>query len=303
MIESTCSLCGSEQRRPYLSGYDHSFPQNRRTYTLHQCERCGLIYLSPRPNTPEEMAEIYPATYESYMKEGQGLLVALRRLAWRPEVREILAITTPQGRVLEIGSATGEFLAELRRAGRADLVGIEFSDQAAAIARRRHGLDVRTGDLLDARLPANHFDVVVMRHVLEHVADPAATLAEVTRVLRPGGHCIFSIPNSDSHTARIFGRAWYGYDLPRHFYLFPQRTLATLLGRAGLQPVRVTHLPTPNVWIGSTRFWLTERGHQRLARLVRYENPFALALFAPLGLLSAALRSSGVIRVVARRPA
>jgi hypothetical protein len=58
----------------------------------------------------------------------------------------------------------------------------------------------------------------------------------------------------------------------------------------------------PNVWIGSARYWLEARGHAALARVVRYENPLALALFAPVGLAAARLQTSGAIRVVARRP-
>jgi SAM-dependent methyltransferase len=301
VIESNCALCGSAERSLLVTGHDRDFPQNTRTYTLYSCARCGLVYLSPRPDTPEEMAEIYPQEYDSYMKEGQGLLMALRRMAWRPELREILGRSRPEGRILEVGSATGEFLAELRRVGRPHLVGLEFSEQAAAVARRRHGLDVRAGELIGAQLPAGSFDVVLMRHVLEHVADPRATLCEIARVLRPGGRCIFTIPSIDSYTAQMFGADWYGYQVPRHFHLFPQRTLMALLSAAGLRCERLVHVATPNIWIGSTRFWLAARGWPGLARLVRYENPLALALFLPLGLLSAALRSGGTIRVIARR--
>ncbi|MCX7790991.1 MAG: class I SAM-dependent methyltransferase, partial [Chloroflexaceae bacterium] len=272
-------------------------------YTLHQCRGCGLVYLSPRPDTPEELAEIYPPTYDSYMGERQRFLVWMRRIAWRAEVREILARTSADSAILELGSATGEFLAELRRRGRTRLLGLELSPEAARIARERHGLDVRAGQLEDVCLPPGSFDLVLMRHVLEHLPDPRATLTRIARLLRPGGYCIFTIPNIDSHTARIFGGDWYGYQFPRHFFLFPQPTLHALVNLAGLCIERVVHQAAPNVWIGSTRFWLAARGYTALARFVRYQNPLAVAAFAPLGLVSALMRSSGVIRVIARRPA
>lgn len=302
MREISCNLCGSDERRLLCTGYDRDIPQNTRVYSLQQCARCGLVYLSPRPDTPEELAEIYPPSYESYVGEGQGLLMRMRRAAWRPEVAEILARTGPASRILEIGSATGEFLAELRLRGRTNLIGLEPGVEAARIARERHGLEVRTGGLDDADLPAGSFDLVLMRHVLEHVPDPRATLATIARLLRPGGYCIFTIPNIDSHTTRIFGADWYGYQVPRHFFLFPRRALGTLLRLVGLRVEHVVYIAAPNVWIGSLRFWLAARGHATMARFFRYQNPLAVAALAPLGLLSALLRSSGVIRVIVQRP-
>lgn len=303
MREISCSLCGSAERRPLCTGHDRFVPQNTATYTLHSCARCGLVYLSPRPDTPEELAAIYPPSYDSYVGERQGLTMLMRRAAWRPEIGEILARTTPASAILEVGSATGEFLAELRRRGRPNLLGLELSEAAARVARERHGLDVRAGQLDDAELPAGSCDLVIMRHVLEHVPDPRATLGTIARLLRPGGRCIFTIPNVDSHTRRIFGADWYGYDVPRHFTLFPRRALAALLEAAGLRAERVVYVAAPNVWIGSLRFRLAARGRHRLARFFRYQNPLAVAACAPLGLASALLRSSGVIRVIAQRPA
>jgi SAM-dependent methyltransferase len=298
----SCNLCGSDRRRLLFSGRDRDIPANPRLYSLQQCLSCGLVYLSPRPDTPEELAEIYPPSYHSYMPRGNSLLMRMRRLAWRPEIAEILALTSPAGLILELGAATGEFLAELRRRGRANLAGLEFSEEAVRIARERYGLDVRAGELDDAGLPEAGVELIVMRHVLEHTADPQATLRGLARLLQPGGRCVITIPNIDSHTARIFGPHWYGYDLPRHFHLFPQRTLVAMLAQAGLSVERIVHAATPNVWIGSLRFWLAARQRHGLARFFRYQNPLALAAFAPLGLASAMLRSSGTIRVIARRP-
>lgn len=59
--------------------------------------------------------------------------------------------------------------------------------------------------IVDGRLdwPDGTFDVICSIHVLEHVADPAGTLAEQYRVLRPGGHVIAVTPNARSLPALI----------------------------------------------------------------------------------------------------
>lgn len=301
MKHVACNLCGANTARPLFSGYDRLFPQHTREYTLCQCARCGLVYLNPRPETSEELAEIYPPTYESYMQRRQRLMVMLRQLAWGPEIKEIVRLTRPESPILEIGSATGEFLAAIRRRGRNQLTGIELSEQAASEARRRYQLDVRTGDLLHIDFAGQRFEVVIMRHALEHVPDPCVTLKTISALLQPGGYAVFTIPNVDSHTAGLFGRNWYGYEVPRHFYLFPGRTLDRYFAQTGLQRLYTHHVATPNVWIGSFRFILVANGYRRASRFFRYGNPLALLITAPLGLASAKAASAGVIRVIAQK--
>jgi len=298
-----CSLCGTDARTTLFRNRDLMFPRNPGWYRVHRCCACGVMYLDPRPSTPEELARIYPPSYDSYVSEASAFLQRLRRLVWRSEVREIASFSTASGGVLEIGCATGELLHEVQQCGRR-VVGVEYNPEAARVARQRYGIEVLVGDLLaleDQVAPRGPFEVVVMRYVLEHVPDPVGILHAVRDLLAPGGRFVFSIPNPDSFDAALFGPCWYGHDVPRHFHNFPSRALRTCLESAGLVLERVIHSAAPNDWIGSVNYWLTFRGAgERVRRFFTYENPFALALFLPLGLLGKALRRSGRIRVVAR---
>jgi 2-polyprenyl-3-methyl-5-hydroxy-6-metoxy-1,4-benzoquinol methylase len=88
--------------------------------------------------------------------------------------------------VLDLGCATGELLQAVRERGNPNVLGIEPSAHAAAIARDRYGLDAHTGQLADVAVPDAGLDTVLMSHIIEHLPSPSRTLTEIARVLRPG---------------------------------------------------------------------------------------------------------------------
>lgn len=101
------------------------------------------------------------------------------------------------GRVLEVGIGTGLNLRFYDRAKVQSLVGIDPAQQMHRLARRRSqraGLPVELRQLTAERLPldSGSFDSVVCTYTLCSVSDPAAALAEMRRVLRPGGRLLFA---------------------------------------------------------------------------------------------------------------
>ena len=147
-----------------------------------------------------------------------------------------LAVIPPwgHGRVLDIGCASGEWLAEAARLG-LDCVGIELNRQAAEIARTVRKLEVVESTLFDADFPDKHFFTALLSHVLEHLCDPLATLREVHRVLQPGGTVIIVVPNLACQEAILLAGSRGGFDMPVHLYHFTPGTLAAMLERAGFE--------------------------------------------------------------------
>jgi SAM-dependent methyltransferase len=97
----------------------------------------------------------------------------------------------PSARLLDIGCGTA-WLAEFF----ADYTGIDGSPDAVERATAL-GRNVRLGDV-DEPLPfgEGEFDAIVMKDLLEHVADPVALVGEAHRVLRPGGLLFASSPDA-----------------------------------------------------------------------------------------------------------
>jgi SAM-dependent methyltransferase len=106
----------------------------------------------------------------------------------------------PGHRVLEIGSGRGTMLQELRARG-IDAIGLETSPDRIAEATALYGpLPIQQTAGLTLPFADETFDVVLSFDVFEHIADSDAHLAEVRRVLKPGGWYLLQTPNKWSNT-------------------------------------------------------------------------------------------------------
>jgi demethylmenaquinone methyltransferase/2-methoxy-6-polyprenyl-1,4-benzoquinol methylase len=106
-----------------------------------------------------------------------------------PRWRRYLVSRLPNGgHVLDVATGTGLVAAELLRRG-FEVTGVDQSPEMLAIARRRFGEQVRLIDASAQALPVDSgsFDHLTFTYLLRYVADPKATLAELARVVRPGG--------------------------------------------------------------------------------------------------------------------
>jgi len=102
------------------------------------------------------------------------------------------------GRVLDGACGTGYGTSLLRRAGADHVDGVDLSRESIEEARLLFGgpgIAFRLADLLDLRVAGQSFDVVVSFESIEHVVDDSRYVAEMRRVLKPGGVFLCSTPN------------------------------------------------------------------------------------------------------------
>lgn len=245
-----CSACGGRDLRPRALAYVH----RGRRFPLVECRACGLRFLALQP-APGMLAAFYDAAYfESEFRCGRTAASSFDAEAFRAETGGLLdafAALGASGRLLDVGCASGALLAHAVERGW-QARGVELAPDAVAHARAR-GLDVFAGDLLAANLPTGHFDLVYMGDVLEHVPDCRAVVAEVARVMRPGGWFYLRGPITTHSLARslalavhrALGRTLLLHEVPYHLWEFTPGPLARLVERAGLRVVRVRQSKIP----------------------------------------------------------
>jgi SAM-dependent methyltransferase len=233
-------LCGGQRWVPHFGGsveapaappaepYRITHSQRRLVRAIVRCAECGLVSLPLQSAPPAAYAD---AADPYYLEQAPQRVANAQRL---------LDLIPAGGRLLEIGCACGFLLVAARERGFA-VQGIEMSAWASAHARDTYGLDVRTGRLETANLPAASVDAVVMADVIEHLTDPRSTLQAIHRVLRPGGRLLLLTPDVGSVVARALGTRWWGL-LDDHYFYYSRPTLRRFLASEGFAVERISAL-------------------------------------------------------------
>jgi SAM-dependent methyltransferase len=134
-----------------------------------------------------------------------------------------------QGRLLDVGCGGGPYRDLFKHVS--GYIGLDITPHT--------NVDV-VGDAQTLPFTDNCFDTVLCNEVLEHVPEPSRLMAEVARVLRPGGFLLLTTPQT-----------WGLHHEPHDYYRFTRYGLEYQSGQAGLQVVSVT--PTCGLWATSSQ--------------------------------------------------
>jgi demethylmenaquinone methyltransferase/2-methoxy-6-polyprenyl-1,4-benzoquinol methylase len=200
-------------------------------------------------------------TYDRY--------AALLSFGQDPRWRRFLVsriVAGPGDRVLDVATGTGAVTRELIRQHGCTVVGLDQSPEMLAEARRRLGDDVELVEGRAEELPFADasFDALTFTYLLRYVDDPAATLRELARVVRPGGTIAsleFAVPHRPWRAAwdlyvrvglpaagRVLSPGWHevgrflGPSIRGFYARFPLPRVLELWREAGIEDVRAQTL-------------------------------------------------------------
>ena len=185
---------------------------------------------------------------------------------WRAALVRRIVESHPS-RVLDVATGTAGVAISIAKQTEAEISGVDLSDDMLEVGRRRvaaAGLSgriaLREARAEDLPYPDGAFDAVSFTYLLRYVRDPAATMAELARVLRPGGVMAsldFYVPAQPWYAAWwlytrallpagglvLGGRAWWdvgrflGPNIEAHYRLWPRPRIAELWQSAGMVEV------------------------------------------------------------------
>ena len=239
-----CNLCGRDDTELLFT--KKSVIDNR-VYRIVKCKSCGLVYINPRLNELS-LHELYQQYfegdgynfgYENYL-ESKGVVLKEIKLNLKDINMKKIEKNLKGRKLLEIGCATGVFL-EFMRERCWVCYGIELSEFASKFARENLGLNVFTGTLFEANLPKNHFDMVAMWYLIEHLRNPKETLQEIKRVLSKNGVFVITTPRMGGgvNFMRLYGKNWRLFKVPEHLYYFSEKIISKMLYQTGFNVQKI----------------------------------------------------------------
>lgn len=170
----------------------------------------------------------------------------------------------PGSRILDVGCGSGRHTAAAYRFPGAVVVGVDLAWADLAATRQRLQLHDRlnehgggrwalcAADGLHLPFADGRFDLVICAEVLEHIPAHADAIAEITRVLRPGGDLVVSVPRYGPERLCWALSAEYAADDGGHVRIYRKQKLIALLRHAGLEVSSAHHahsLHTPYWWL------------------------------------------------------
>jgi SAM-dependent methyltransferase len=228
-----CRLCGgSDLRLYYTLGNDAQF-------RYYRCAGCGLVNYDLDGGIDQgQYTKTFVDPRDDASPRNRDNDAAFRFLQ-QQGIR-------PPGRLIDIGCGNGRLLWVAKQAGW-DVKGLELSAEMARYAAGIVGCEVVANDFLAEEPPPGDrqaFDVVSLRHVLEHLPWPLLAMEKISGLLKPGGYLLVEIPNVEG-----WGKRWVRFSartglhrrrfpadmLPGHLCEYSKLSFGNLLERSGFR--------------------------------------------------------------------
>lgn len=173
------------------------------------------------------------------------------------KAEQLLAST---GKILDVGAGRGETLRHAKLNGW-EAVGVEPTASFADIAEKKSGVKIYREVVEKCEFTDQEFDVILLEAVLEHLYNPDEVVAEISRILKPGGLFYFDIPNEKglffkvgNAYQKLKGRDWCvnlsPTFAPFHLFGFSPKSIKMMLAKHGLE-VKTWHIYGGNSMVPS----------------------------------------------------
>ncbi len=291
---SHCPICKSNEIGEQLIAKDYTVSQ--KYFSVWHCTACTARFTQDVPDQ-DDISDYYQSdNYISHSNTKKGFINNLyhivRNRTLLAKRNMVIAETGKQnGEILDIGCGTGAFLHTMKQAGWG-ITGLEPDMTARKKAIELYGVNPHESSELFT-LSAGTFNAITMWHVLEHVHELHAYIAQIKSLLAPGGICFIAVPNYTSKDAATYNEHWAAYDVPRHLYHFSPQSMEKLIGQHGLKLNKVKPM-----WFDS--FYVSMLSEQYKNDKGNILKAFFNGLFSNIKAMKDVRKCSSVIYIISK---
>lgn len=260
-----CRICQNEAAHLVYKTREMMFGL-RDEFLYFECSRCGCVQIQ---EVPANLGRYYPENYYSFRK--QGPLTRFLKHCW---ARYSYDGSSQLGRMAGVLMGKNQAVESVARAGiRRDAAILDVGCGNGDLLRLLHALRFSNLTGVDPFLDADQvtpegihiwkkdlsqlqpgFDVIMLHHSFEHMTEPVAVLANLARLLQPGGTVIIRVPIAGSFAWKHYGVNWVQLDPPRHIFLPSVKSIQLLAVNSGLRLGEVIHESTDFQFRGSEQY-------------------------------------------------
>ena len=233
LLKMECRICESKELKLLYSQGD------KLQYKFYKCAKCGLVNLDTKGLVISKNQEKYFGRFkpiENYENE----------IGAKAAYNFIKKYVPIKGSYLDIGCGGGSVLYFAKKDGW-KVKGLEISPDYAKYVKEKLDVEVYTANFLHYENSSEQFDLVSLRHVLEHLPDSILAMNKISALLKKGGYAHFEFPNinSLSHKFRrimtnlkLSNKKYDASYNPGHCNEFSKRTFKYLLKLTNFELVR-----------------------------------------------------------------
>lgn len=257
-LNITCSACGISAVDEYVEAKSHT---NDSRGIFGSCNKCGSFRVIDKV----DYNEVYASRDSTNYPDNSRILAVLKKWYLRKDAMQLLSsINSKKLRLLDYGCGGGEFANVIYELGFNSIYACDvLSSRPLTLSK---GIEYFSVDAI----PKNTaFDIIIMRHVLEHIEYPEKALLEIHSNLSDSGKVIIEVPNANSIFRKLLGFRWPGYFFPYHVHVFSLEGLKILGCKCNflVKSIKLKSCPTLGVYFMQLGF---NRSVSRLLSILFY---------------------------------
>ena len=235
-------------RCPNCASTQTAIEFRKQRFDFERCAACQTLFVNPRP-TPALLSSFYEnseaiaASTQSLIENEKGR----KQYIFIPRAELIRSVLEQygfvKGRLLEIGCSIGSFLRIFSDITEFSVEGVDPSDPACTVCRKRR-LTVHQTTLETLASSEHQHDVVLSFETIEHTFDPAVFMQKVYTLIKPGGIFVFTTPNCHGFDMMALEQYYKNIHAPSHLNYFNIDTIDILMKASGF---RVIEEITPGI--------------------------------------------------------